>query len=175
MPIRTVILPNGTRCRVPEHIQRIDTHSTHGWQLRYGHPTKFFSDGPAIGKGDKAARLSLDRARDALRERIAELPAPTGLQRGASAHKQNDLPVGISGPILRQRAGSRVPECSFSVNLPRFGKKPVRRSVYIANQNTYTAERYERALRKAIELRDEAERDYQAAATEAKRKMLAKL
>ena len=106
---------------------------------------------------------------------MRKLPAPTGLQRKVSAHKQNDLPVGISGPILRQRRGSSVQECSFSVNLPRYGDKPLRRSVYIASKNTYSQERYEAALATAIQLRKEAEEEYQKAATSAKRKAVAKL
>lgn len=172
MRTRTVTIHTGMRIRVPEHIQRIDTHSTHGWQMRYGAPSLFFSDGQGAGAGPRAA---LKRALQALRERIAALPAPTGLQRDISPHKQNDLPVGISGPILRQRDGRSVPECHFSVNLPRYGAKPLRRSVYIANQNTYTLERYQRALEAAITLRQDAEAAYQQAATAAKRRAAAEL
>jgi hypothetical protein len=172
MQTRTVTIYSGARIKVPEHIQRIDTHSTHGWQMRYGQPTLFFSDGQGAGNGPRPA---LKRAVDALRERIAELPAPTGLQRGLSPNKQNDLPVGISGPILRHRPGRSVPECHFSVNLPRFGAKPLRRSVYIANQNTYSPERYQAALDAARAMRAEAEEHYQLAATAAKRQSAAKL
>lgn len=172
MNTRTVTIHTGLRIRVPEHIQRIDTHSTHGWQMRYGQPTLFFSDGQGAGNGPRQA---LKRAVEALRQRIAELPAPTGLQKEISPNKQNDLPVGISGPILRHRPGRSVPECHFSVNLPRFGAKPLRRSVYIANQNTYSPERYQAALDSAIQMRREAEAQYQLDATEAKRKSAAKL
>lgn len=172
MPARTAVLPSGTRIRVPEHIQRIDTRSTHGWQLRYGKPTLFFSDSKAKGASPRA---SLKLAVDALRERLSTLDAPTGLQRSASASKQNDLPAGISGPILRQRPGRAAPECHFSVNLPRYGDKPLRRSVYIANQNTYSKERYQEALDTAIALRQEAEKAYQEAATAAKRRAASKL
>ena len=172
MRTRTVTIYSGQRIRVPEHIQRIDTHCTHGWQMRYGQPSLFFSDGHGPGNGP---RPSLKRAIVALSERIAELPAPTGLQRDISPNKQNDLPVGISGPILRQRPGRSVPECHFSVNLPRFGTKPLRRSVYIANQNTYTQERYMRALASAIALRRQAEDEYQVAATDSKRRSVSKL
>jgi len=172
MQTRTVTIYSGERIRVPEHIQRIDTHSTHGWQMRYGQPTLFFSDGQGKGNGPRPA---LKRAIAALLQRIEELPAPTGLQRGTSPNKQNDLPVGISGPILRQRPGRSVPECHFSVNLPRFGAKPLRRSVYIANQNTYTPERYTAALNAALEMRRLAEEQYQADATAAKRKAATKL
>lgn len=172
MQTRTVTIYTGTRIRVPEHIQRIDTHSTHGWQMRYGQPTLFFSDGQGPGNGPRPA---LKRAIDALRQRIADLPAPTGLQRGTSPNKQNDLPVGISGPILRQRPGRSVPECHFSVNLPRYGGRPLRRSVYIANQNTYSPERYTDALNAALDMRRQAEEQYQLDATAAKRRAAAKL
>jgi len=167
MPVRTTTLPSGARIRVPEHIQRIDTRSTHGWQLRYGKPTLFFSDSKAPGG---TPRASLKVAIGALRKRLASLPAPTGLQRAASSSKQNDLPAGISGPILRQRPGRAAAECHFSVNLPRFNAKPLRRSVYIANQNTYSKQRYQQALDAAIELRRDAEEEYQRAATAAKRR-----
>ena len=172
MQTRTVTIYTGTRIRVPEHIQRIDTHSTHGWQMRYGQPTLFFSDGQGPGNGPRPA---LKRAIEALRQRIADLPAPTGLQRGTSPNKQNDLPVGIRGPILRQRPGRSVPECHFSVNLPRYGGRPLRRSVYIANQNTYSPERYTDALNAALEMRRLAEEQYQLDATTAKRRAAAKL
>lgn len=172
MPARTALLPTGARIRVPEHIQRIDTRSTHGWQLRYGKPTMFFSDSKAEGG---SSRASLKMAVAALSKRLATLPAPTGLQRKASASKQNDLPAGISGPILRQRSGRSSPECHFSVNLPRYGEKPLRRSVYIANQNTYSKERYEEALAAAVELRKDAEKLYQQAATAAMRRAAEKL
>jgi hypothetical protein len=47
--------------------------------------------------------------------------------------------------------------------------------VYIATENTYTVEKYKRALAKAIELRKQAERAYQAAVTKAKREAARKL
>jgi hypothetical protein len=172
MQTRTVTIYTGVRIKVPEHIQRIDTHSTHGWQMRYGTPTLFYSDGQGAGNGPRPA---LKRAIEALRQRIADLPAPTGLQRGLSPNKQNDLPVGISGPILRHRPGRSVPECHFSVNLPRFGAKPLRRSVYIANQNTYSPERYTAALESAMAMRAAAEAQYQDDATAAKRRAATKL
>ena len=165
MYTRVVKLPSGAACRVPAHIQRIDTRSTHGWQLRYGKPTKFFSDSIA-----SSPRAALKVATEALLQRIAELPAATGLQRGASANKSNDLPVGVSGPILRNRGDRPVPECHFSVLLPVFGATPLRRSVYIANKNTYNAKRYKDALAKAIAMRKAAEVAYQDAATAAIRK-----
>lgn len=161
---RSVLLPGGARCRVPRHVQRIDARSTHGWQLRYGKPTRFFSDSLHGGP-----RHALAAAVKLLRQRLREAPAPTGLQRGPGAAKRNLLPAGISGPILRRRADRRVAEAHFSVVLPRWGLKPLRRSVYIANERTWSADKYHDALDRAILLRAEAEASFQIAADGAAR------
>jgi len=168
MKYRTVQIFTGKTFRVPEHIQRIDHESTHGWQLRYGSRTKMFSDFTSDGKGAKAA---LALAETELLKRIDKLPAPSRLRRDVSSNKANDLPVGISGPIARQRAGRNFAEYSFGVSIPRFGMKPTSRSVYIGTEGTYTEKRVKEALAKAIELRNKAQRAYQLAATRSKRSM----
>lgn len=162
MKTRSVVIHTGERFEVPQGIQRIDHRSTHGWQLRYG-GTKLFSDGSA------GAAAALEAARRELARRIARLPAPSRLQRQPSGHKRSDLPVGISGPVVRCRPGSQTMDSSLSVSLPRFGQGPLRRSVFIGTQNTYTPERYLAALAKAVALREQAEAAYQRAATRAKR------
>lgn len=165
MKTRDVVIFSGQQFAVPQCIQRIDHQSTHGWQLRYG-GTKLFSDHSQDGSGAAAA---LAEATKALLSRIATMPAPSRLQRRPSGNKGSGLPVGISGPIVRQRASSRVRDCSFAVSLPRFGGAPRGRSVYIGTENTYTVEKYQAALAKAVALREEAEEAYQRAATRAKR------
>ncbi|HSC01084.1 MAG TPA: hypothetical protein VLE45_14290 [Burkholderiaceae bacterium] len=115
------------------------------------------------------ARAALKLATAELLKRIARLPAPSGLRRDIASNKGSNLPVGISGPIVRTRPGRNTRDASFGVTLPRFGMKPTTRSVYIATENTYTLARYKAALAKAIELRKQAERAYQLAATKAKR------
>lgn len=165
MKTRDVVIFSGQRFAVPQCIQRIDHQSTHGWQLRYG-GTKLFSDHSQDGSGAAAA---LAEATKALLSRIATMPAPSRLQRRPSGNKGSGLPVGISGPIVRQRASSRVRDCSFAVSLPRFGGSPRGRSVYIGTENTYTVEKYQAALAKAVALRESAEEAYQRAATRAKR------
>jgi hypothetical protein len=115
------------------------------------------------------ARAALKLATAELIKRIAKLPAPSGLRRDIASNKGSNLPVGISGPIVRTRPGRNTRDASFGVTLPRFGMKPTTRSVYIATENTYTLVRYKAALAKAIELRRSAERAYQLAATKAKR------
>jgi hypothetical protein len=165
MKFRDVVIFNGKQFKVPQGIQRIDTRATHGWQVRYG-GTKLFSDHTNDGSGAKA---SLERAKQELAWRIAKMPAPTLLQKRPSDSKSSDLPVGISGPIVRQRAGTRVRSCSFSVLLPRYGQPPRCSSVYIGTENTYTIERYQAALDKAVAMRRAAEQAYELATTKAKR------
>jgi len=165
MKLRKVIIFSGARFSVPQGIQRIDHLATHGWQLRYG-GTRLFSDGTPDGKG---ARVALRRATDELLARIARLPAPSRLQVEPNENKTSDLPVGISGPIVRLRKGARVRESSLSVSLPRFGQANRRTSIYIGTENTYSIEKYRSALEKAIRLRREAELAYRRAVTKAKR------
>ncbi len=165
MKFRDVVIFSGHRFSVPQGIQRIDHRATHGWQLRYG-GTKLFSDHTTDGSG---AAEALEAAKKELMRRIAKLPAPVRLQRAPSGHKTNDLPPGIFGPVVRQRSGSRVRDASLSVLVPRFGKTPLRRTVYIGTENTYSVERYQAALQRAIAMRNEAEEAYQREATKAKR------
>ena len=165
MKTRTVTIFSGHVFEVPQSIQRIDHRATHGWQLRYG-GTKLYSDHTNDGSG---AEASLRAATKELLKRIAELPAPSLLQRGPSVNKKSGLPVGISGPIVRQRRGSALRDCSLAVLVPRFGKAPQRRSVYIGTENTYTQKRFKEALKEAIALRQAAVEVYEADATRARR------
>jgi hypothetical protein len=165
MKVRDVVIFTGKKFEVPQGIQRIDHKATHGWQLRYG-GTKLFSDHTSDGKGASAA---LVEATKELLSRIAKLPAPSKLQRVPNENKTTDLPVGISGPIVRLRKGAKVHDCSLSVSLPRFGESPRRSSVYIGTENTYTIEKYHAAVERAVKMRDKAEAAYQRAATKAKR------
>jgi hypothetical protein len=162
---RQIVIFSGETFEVPQGIQRIDHRATHGWQLRYG-GTKLFSDHTNDGSG---AAASLEKATKELLKRIAVLPAPSLLQRGPSQNKTSNLPVGISGPVVRLRRGGRTRDCSLSVLIPRFGEKPRRRTVYIGTENTYTLARYYLALDRAIEMRKQAEEAYEKAATRAKR------
>jgi hypothetical protein len=168
MKVRDVVIYTGKRFEVPQGIQRIDSRATHGWQLRYG-GTKLFSDGPDSAKNGKAASEALALATRELLARIARLPAPSKLQTTPSQSKTSDLPVGISGPIVRRRRDSPLYESSLLVLLPRFGGVARRRSIYIGTENTYTEEKYRNALARCIQLRQTAERTYQREATIAKR------
>ncbi|MCE2914439.1 MAG: hypothetical protein ACOVOT_02405 [Rubrivivax sp.] len=162
MKFRDVVTPAGESFVVPQGIQRIDTRSTHGWQVRY-QGTKMFSD------GEIGARKALLKATEDLAERIATMPAPVSLQRQPSANKTSDLPAGVSGPILRTRRSGNSRSASFSVLLPVYGKPSIIRSIYIGSESTYS-ERYQGALERAVELRADAEMAYALAATLARRK-----
>lgn len=165
MKVRKITIFSGEPFEVPQGIQRIDHRATHGWQLRYG-GTKLFSDHTPDGSG---AAASLQLATQELLKRIAKLPAPSLLQRAPSANKSNLLPPGITGPVVRMRSNSQTRDCSLMVLIPRFGDKPRRRTIYIGTENTYTIERYQKALERAIEMRSAAEEAYQKASTRAKR------
>ncbi len=165
MKVRHVTIFSGEEFDVPQGIQRIDHRATHGWQLRYG-GTKLFSDHSNDGSG---AAASLQRATKELLRRIAALPAPSLLQRGPSVNKRSGLPPGITGPVVRRRASSGTRDCSLMVLIPRYGAKPQRRTIYIGTENTYTVERYEQALARAVEMRQAAELAYEKATTRAKR------
>jgi hypothetical protein len=165
MKYRSVEIFSGRTFQVPEYIRRIDHRATHGWQLRYG-KWKMFSDFSNDGSGAKSA---LALATEELLRRVDRLPAPSGLRREPVSTKANDLPVGISGPIVRTRAGRSVAECSFGVSIPRFGLKPTNKNVYIATANTFTQEKFDLALAKAMDLRANAQKAYQAATTKAMR------
>jgi len=165
MKQRSVTIFSGKTFTVPQGIQRIDSQSTHGWQVRY-QGTKFFSDGPAVGGAAKA----LAAATRELLSRIATLPAPVVLKRGPSAHKSSGLPAGISGPIVVSRGSDRVRSAVLSVLLPRCGGTPQLKSIYIGTENTYTQTKYRAALAQAKALRAEAVAAYEAAATQARRR-----
>lgn len=168
MKFRQAVIFTGQRFSVPQGIQRIDTRSTHGWQVRCD-GTRMFSDHSPDGSGAEAA---LGRAMDELTSRLARHPAPPSLQQGPSANKTSDLPAGISGPVMRIRARSRTQVAEFSLSLPRFGQAALRRTVHIGNAASYSPQRYNDVLAKAVALREQAMADYQRAAT-VHRRMLA--
>lgn len=170
MKTRKVTIFSGSTFTVPQGVQRIDSHSTHGWQVRY-QGTKFFSDGHGEGGADgSGAARSLELATRELLNRIATMPAPVVLKRGPSSHKASGLPPGISGPIVVSRGETRVRSAVLSVLLPRYGSTPQLKSVYIGTENTYTLSKYRAALVQAKSLRAEAVADYEAAATKARRR-----
>jgi hypothetical protein len=171
MKLRDIAIFTGERFAVPRHIQRIDSKSTHGWQLRY-HGTKMFSDHSPDGTG---AGQALVMAALELVNRIAKLPIAASLRTQASKSKTTNLPRGISGPIVRNRGGASARSAHLSVLLPRFGQPPSSRTIHIASESNYSVQRYKSALAKAVELRQAAEVAYERAAARAKRKAAAEM
>jgi hypothetical protein len=165
MKTRDVVIFNGKRFKVPQCIQRIDHRYTHGWQVRYG-GTKMFSDGTNDGTG---AAASLEAATRELIRRITTMPTPSKLQPKPSASKESGLPVGVSGPLVRMRSGSSTRYASLQVLLPRFGEKPQNKNVYIGSESTYTKERFQEALERAVAMRQTAEDKYRQDEAKARR------
>lgn len=159
MKFRDLVLPSGECFQVPQYLYRIDRGSTHGWQLRY-EGSQLFSDHVSPCKGP---RDSLERALRELEARMSRFAKPTLLKTNIASHKRLDLPVGISGPSVLYRERSNIHECRLLVILPRFGKPSQRSSVYISTTNTYTADKFNKALQKAIAKREEALRLYREA------------
>lgn len=155
MEIRKVTTIFGHTFSVPSWIQRLDTKRTHGWQLRYGAWT-MFSDHASDGSG---SRKALQLARAELKKRMQSLPAPNYIRHQTSAHKGNKLPVGISANE-RVRKGRKTLEYYLLVSFPRFGERNTTKSVYIGTENTYTEERFEKALAKAEKIRAKAVKEY---------------
>ncbi len=168
MEYRTHVIFSGHSFEVPKNIVRLDSNSTHGWQLRYGEWT-LYSDHTDDGSGAAAA---LKAATAELARRINKLPAPTGLKKVAMAGKANGMPLGVSGPIVRRRDGLRSAQFYLQVNFPVFSAKPANRSVYIATENTLTPEKYQAALNKAMALRETGVRKFKLATTKAKREQV---
>lgn len=163
MRTREVTLATGERFTVPQGIQRLDSKTTRGWQVRY-QGTKYFAD------GKDEPKKSLEAATRELLRRIASMPAPVALKRAPSPRKTSGLPVGISGPIVVRRAGSNRQSAVLSVLVPRFGQPNQIREIHIGTPTTYTKARYREALAKAMVLRQESLARYEAAATRARRK-----
>jgi hypothetical protein len=154
---------------VPRHVVRIDiigVKTTHGWQVRYGKPWKFFSDRSANGTG---AQQALANATDELNHRIATLPAPTRIKEQIASNKSSTLPSGISGPFQRLRKGRKTAIHYFQVTLPIHGGKAKNVHIYIGSEKTVTDERIQLAMLKSIALRKEYIAIFQQSATQSKR------
>jgi hypothetical protein len=163
MKTREVSITTGEKFTVPQGIQRLDSSSTRGWQVRY-QGTKYFADGTA------GPQKALGAATRELLRRIGSLPAPVSIRRTPNPSKTSGLPAGISGPLLISSAGSELQSAVFSVTVPRFGQPNQTKKVHIGTSHTYTKARFKAALARAIEIRAASTALYEAAATKAKRK-----
>ena len=167
--MREKVTEFGHSFMVPTWIERIPP--SHGWQLRFGQ-WKYFADGSSDGSGSAA---SLKKAISELKTRIKSSKIPNQIKRSARADKLNDLPVGISGPKATLIGNSDISQHHLQVSVPRYGKTPTNRTVYIGTDNTYTDERFEKALAKAIRIREDAVKAYEIDHERATRKAVAAL
>ena len=169
MDVREKITEFGESFMIPTWIERID--NSHGWQLRLG-KTQFFADGTNDGSGSAA---SLKRAILELKRRIKTTPVPNYLKSKTRPDKFNDLPLGISGPTPSKIRGRDLLQHHLQISIPRFDKTPTTRKVYIGTDNTYSDERFEKALVKAKSIRDQAVEVYERENAAAARKAVAGL
>jgi hypothetical protein len=163
MKTREIILASGEKFTVPQGVQRLDSKTTKGWQVRY-QGTKYFPD------GDVGPKKSLEAASRELMKRIASMPAPVALKRVPSPRKGSNLPPGISGPILESRRGAKSQAAVLSVLLPRFRATNFVKKVHIGTPSTYSQARFEAALAKAMNMRQVSLAKYEADATKARRR-----
>jgi hypothetical protein len=165
MKYRQTSLPDGTQLEVPQRVQRIDSDSTHGWQVRC-QGTKFFSDGPGADP-----RASLVKAASELLSRMRDTSPESAMRQRNSPRKGSELPVGLSGPIVRERPGrARIAE--LSVVLPQFGTRPRIKSIYIASENTYSLDKFMAAVERGRVMREEATQAYEREAEKAHKRAL---
>ena len=158
MKTRTHKTVYGQEFEVPKHIVRLQGKKVRGWQVRFGE-WKLFSDFTADGSG---AAEALRLAKLELAERLAKLPAPTGIRTETLSWKTSELPLGISkAEILRK--GSRTIQYYYQVTYPVYGTKSANKHVYIATENTLTREKQETKLAKAMAMRAEGERLFREA------------
>lgn len=161
LPQRTVKIENHGTFRVPRYIVRIDIEApgsgTHGWQVRYQKPWKLISDYTEKRRGP---RDSLRAAKEILAAQWDGAPRGPKLKRQCEPRKQNGLPLGIS-PYSKQRANRSMIEVGFQISVPRWGEKSANRRIYAGTLATITEEKMKRALRKAVRIRREAEREYE--------------
>lgn len=163
MKTRAVTLTTGETFTVPQGIQRLDSRSTRGWQVRY-QGTRYFPDGTA------GPKRSFESATRELLRRINTMPAPVVLKTAPSPRKRTNLPPGISGPVLINKNVANRQAAVFAVLVPRFGQKNQVKRVHIGTPTTYSRAKYRAALARAIEIRSEGLAQYEADATRARRR-----
>jgi hypothetical protein len=163
MKTRIAVIATGQKFTVPQGIQRLDSSSTRGWQVRY-QGTKYFPDG-AIGP-----KKALENATKELAHRMATMPVSIAIRTAPAPGKRSNLPVGISGPIIVAKKNEQTQSAVLSISIPRFGGLTQTKKVHIGTAQTYTKARFREALVKAIAIRAEAMAVYEAAATKATRK-----
>ena len=157
---RTVLVKNNGEFKVSPYIVRIDIEKilgyrgTHGWQVRYQRPWKFFSDSKF-----KTPKKALYEAQQFLiQQKGYGLYRRLNLKKVPHKNKTNHLPVGIS-PSSDKRRNTIVHY--FQIKIPLSFRKHGTKKVYIGTENTITPKRTKKALAKSINIRNRAIKNYQ--------------
>lgn len=135
---------DGVEYQVPRHISRVDIpgRNTHGWQVRFDTPSRFFPD-DAGGRAAKTTAASLERAKTYLR--LIWTPEPKRTRRDLP--RQRGRVAGVRLVNVR-RNNSR----HWYVEATHPGKGTPRR-FYYGTDRTKTAERKQAAMKQAIATR----------------------
>jgi hypothetical protein len=135
--------------KVPRYVIRVDVDDpgkagTHGWQVRYDKPSKFFSD-PTKRRGIRSPKDSLGEATDYLvsiyrgpRSKIRDTPT-----------KRKASPIAEAGIrlVIKQHKGKASKETYVEAVPPTRGASSKR--FYVGTENTTTPERLVAAIKKA--------------------------
>lgn len=167
-PTRICIVPGwATPFSVPRHIVRIDVDEpgaagTHGWQVRYRTPSRFFSD--AANRTRRVPRHSLKEATLYL----ASIYAGPAARCRTTPTRRKANPVMEAGLrlISRRRPGKAFDEVYVEVSPPTRSAAPPRFYVgtrHADGRGTATQERFERALALARRRRAQLVRAHNAA------------
>lgn len=143
-----------TTFRVPRHIVRIDIDDpgkagTHGWQVRYRRPWRFFGD--TVNRTRRSPAAALAEAIDFL---VGIYEGPRNLLRNTpTRRKQNPIQEAGLRLVVRRKATRNMTEYYVEAVPPARSRNP--RRFYVGTERTLTAERLEAAMEKARQARRE--------------------
>ena len=154
LPRRVIAVPGWGKAEVPRYVVRIDTPSTHGWQLRYQSPFKMFSDGVVSKAGTPWASLKV------VVNALAEIYAGMRPRLQSVETRRKKVRTGVVGirRVVRLRRGRNVEEHYFTVSHPQAGTPA--RNIYIGTENTVTKARIQMAAERAKKLRAKLVKDF---------------
>lgn len=137
-------VPGVGQVMVPRHIVRIDTGNTHGWQVRFEQPSKFFADPLRMARG-AAALSSLESAKAHLKA-IWKPVGKSRIFRNRAGKAGNPVP-GV-WTEAQERKGSTI---WYVVAGHPDGRRY--RRFYVGTRATYSPARLQAAQTRALEQR----------------------
>jgi hypothetical protein len=144
---------------VPRHIVRIDIDKpglagTHGWQVRFGRPWRFFSDAKRSRR--RSPHRSLEDAINHLAI-IYTIPAPR-VRATPTARRANIVKEAGIRLVERKKQGRNVVELYVKAMSPKRGTLP--RRFYVGTAATVSEERMNAAIVKARQARADMVREH---------------